>query len=95
MPEIAIAESSKKRRPKTLDHLEIHPQLGGGHVVKHVYTDYAHDTKEVKFNEDGKSQERGAHGEHILHHLTKHAGLPPMSAVGAGDATEEEEEEEE
>lgn len=41
-------------------------------MVRHVYTDYAHDPKEVKFNKEGKSQG----GEHIVAHLAKHAGLP-------------------
>jgi hypothetical protein len=91
MSGIAVAESTaRKKGPKTLDHLEIHPQLGGGHIVKHVYTGYEHDAKEVKFNADGKSQG----GEHIMKHLTKHAGLPLMSnAEGNGDETEPEEQE--
>jgi hypothetical protein len=69
---IAVAESKKKNTPKTLSHLEIHPQLGGGHVVKHVYSGYQHDPKEVKFNEKGVAKG----GEHIAAHLAKHAGLP-------------------
>lgn len=70
---IQVAESTKPRKTaKVLDHLEIHPQLGGGHIVKHVYTDYQHEPKAVKFNEDGYAQG----GEHITDHLTKHAGLP-------------------
>lgn len=82
---VQIAEGGKKRSPKTVDHLELHAQLGGGHVVKHVYTGYEHQSKEVKFNAAGKSQG----GEHIQRHLTKHAGLPPMTgAEGNGDETE-------
>ena len=73
MANIQTAESNKpKSKAKVLDHLEIHPQLGGGHIVKHVYTDYSHDPKEVKFNKAGKSQG----GEHVVAHLTKHGGLP-------------------
>jgi hypothetical protein len=84
MAGIVVAESTKKSRPKTLVHLEIHPQLGGGHIVKHVYASYEHEPKEVKFNEDGKSQG----GEHIVSHLMKHGGLPPMEGMeGAGDET--------
>lgn len=84
---IQVAEGRKKQTPKTLSHLEIHPQLGGGHVVKHVYTGYEHQSKEVKFNDAGKSQG----GEHVVKHLMKHAGLPAMTAKeGAGDATESE-----
>jgi hypothetical protein len=87
MAGIAMAESTKKRTPKTLDHLEIHAQLGGGHIVKHVYTGYEHDSKDVKFNEEGKTQG----GEHIQSHLDKNAGLPPMTGKeGAGGETEDE-----
>jgi hypothetical protein len=85
MAEIQVAEGRKKQSPKTLSHLEIHPQLGGGHIVKHVYTAYEHPSKEVKFNDAGKSQG----GEHVVKHLMKHAGLPAMTAKeGASDATD-------
>lgn len=85
---VQIAESNKaKKSPKTLDHLEIHPQLGGGHVVKHVYSGYDHEAKEYKFNESGKAKG----GEHIVSHLMKHGGLPPMEgAEGNGSETEQE-----
>lgn len=73
---IQLAESKQaKKSPKSLRNLEIHPQLGGGHIVRHVYTGYEHEPKEVKFNKDGKSQG----GEHIQAHLAKHAGLPANS----------------
>jgi hypothetical protein len=84
---IEVAEAKRKKGPKTLDHLELHPKLGGGHIVKHVYSGYEHEPKEYKFNESGK----GAGGEHITAHLEKHAGLPPMEGrEGAGSETEEE-----
>jgi len=91
MAGIQVAESTaKKRSPKTLDHLELHPQLGGGHIVKHVYTGYDHESKEVKFNAEGKSQG----GEHIMKHLMKHGGIPLMTnAEGNGDESQSEEEE--
>jgi hypothetical protein len=88
MADIAVAESKRKARPKVLDHLEIHPQLGGGHIVKHVYTDYSHEPKEVKFNGAGKSQG----GEHIQSHLNKHAGLPAMQSADGGEGDEAEDE---
>lgn len=90
MPTVQTVETSKpKKGPKTLKRLELESQLGGGHVVRHVYTDYAHEPKEVKFNKDGKSQG----GEHIVAHLAKHAGLPAMtSKEGSGESPTEEEE---
>lgn len=91
MPGIQVAESTKpKRGRKTLDHLELHPKMGGGHIVKHIFTDYEHRPEEYHFNENGK----GKGGEHILKHLQKHAGLPLMASAegnGGSPTTEEEE----
>jgi hypothetical protein len=84
---IQVAESSKpKRAPKVLDHLEISPRLGGGHVIKHVYTGYSNDPKEYQFNKDGVAKG----GEHISSHLAKHAGL--SKAGENGSQTEDESE---
>ena len=89
MATIQVAESSKpKKSPKTLDHLEIHPQLGGGHIVKHVYSGYDAKPKEVKFNKAGKSQG----GEHIMSHLAKHAGLPGLEGYDKQDESETDDE---
>jgi hypothetical protein len=85
---VTVAESSKsKKPPKVLSHLEIHPRMGGGHIVKHVYSSYEHPSKEVHFNEDGKAKG----GEHIMSHLAKHAGLPAAGAdqYAGGDGEEE------
>lgn len=83
MAQIAVAETKEGKKPrKVLDHLELHPKMGGGHIVKHVYTSYQHEPDEVHFNENGKAKG----GEHIVDHLTKHAGLP----VGKSSAEEEE-----
>jgi len=87
MAGIQVAESSRKSRPKTLAHIEIHPQLGGGHIVKHVYSSYEHEPAEYKFDEDGNREGKGG-GEHIMRHLMKHAGLSNMEgAEGEGDET--------
>jgi hypothetical protein len=86
MAAIQVAESSKpKKGQKTLDHLELHPKMGGGHIVKHVYTDYSHEPKEVHFNEEGKAKG----GEHITAHLAKHAGLPGYDKHAASETEEE------
>lgn len=83
-----VAESSRPKKPaKVLSHLEIHPRMGGGHIVKHVYTSYEHNSKEVHFNEDGVAKG----GEHIQSHLAKHAGLPAYDGDGADDGAAEEE----
>lgn len=92
MSKIAVVESStpmkKARAKKTLDHLELHPKMGGGHIVKHVYSSYEHEPKEVHFNEEGKSQG----GEHILSHLSKHAGLPGLEEYDDKGESETEDE---
>lgn len=75
---IQIAETTKARKTaKTLRHLEIHPQMGGGHIVKHVFQGYDHEPEDHSFNEDGKSKGGG----HIANHLAKHGGLPVMAAT--------------
>ena len=89
MPSIQVSESSKpKKSPQTLSHLEIHPKLGGGHVVKHVYSGYDHQPKEYSFNKDGKAKG----GEHIADHLAKHAGLPGLESYDQHEHSETEEE---
>jgi hypothetical protein len=76
--------SKAKRAQKILSHLEIHPVLGSGHMVRHVYAGFGHEPKEVKFNKDGKSQG----GEHIRDHVQKHAGLPEYSNKAANQQEE-------
>lgn len=92
MAGIQVAESTKhKTPPKVLDHLEIHPKMGGGHIVKHVYSSYDHPSKEVHFNEEGKAKG----GEHIMAHLSKHAGIEPHDGKEEYDEHAESETEEE
>ena len=72
---IQTAETAKpKAGKKAVAHIEIHPKLGGGHMIRHVYHGFGHEPKEVHFNADGKSQG----GEQVLHHVSKHAGLPGL-----------------
>jgi hypothetical protein len=97
MAGIQVAEAREKKQPKVLAHIEIHPQLGGGHIIKHVYQGYQHDPAQVQFDEDGKREGKGSNGEHIVTHLMKHAGLPATGvsnmegAEGEGDETANEE----
>ena len=67
MAGISVAESgTHKKAPKVLDHMEIHPRLGGGHVISHHYTNYQHDAESHEFTD----------GHEALKHIAKHAGLP-------------------
>jgi hypothetical protein len=88
MAQVQVAETNKPRaKAKVLDHVSIHPRMGGGHVVKHSYTSYQHEPMEVHFGEDGKRVGKGG-GEHIVSHLIKHAGLPSI-AGGEGKTADE------
>lgn len=75
---IKSAESSGKRAErtqKTLDHIEIHAKMGGGHIVKHVYTRYSAEPKEHSFGpKEGKS---------FAAHLAKQTGVPMRYADSA------------
>lgn len=81
---IKSAESSGKRterKQNTLDHIEIHPKLGGGHIVKHVYTGYSAEPKEQSFSQkENKS---------FAAHLAKHTGVP-LRLAGHAKASETE-----
>ena len=69
MPGISVATSSHaKRAPKVLDHMEIHPRLGGGHIITHHYANYQHDIESHEFAKD--------EGGEAMAHIAKHAGLP-------------------
>ena len=85
---IKSAESSGKRaerKQKTIDHIEIHPKLGGGHIVKHVYTGYSAEPEDKSFGpKEGKS---------FAAHLAKHTGVPLQ--YGGKDKSETESEIEE
>lgn len=66
--QVAESTSSAKKGRKALSHLEIHPKLGGGHFVKHVYSNFEHVSKEVNFGKD--------EGQKMLHHIAKHTNVP-------------------
>ena len=83
---IAQAEGARPRKgPKVIDHIEIHPKLGGGHIVKHVYSGYQHEPAEYNFNKNGIAKG----GEHIQDHLEKHAGLPEAGGEPKPETEEE------
>jgi hypothetical protein len=76
-----VAETSKaKKQPKVLSHIEIHPQLGGGHIVKHVYSGYEHEPRPYKFGKD--------EGGRAAAHIARHAGLPGATEPGEGEEAE-------
>jgi hypothetical protein len=81
---IKSAESSGKRterKQNTLDHIEIHPKLGGGHIVKHAYTGYSAEPKEHSF---GQKENKS-----FAAHLAKHTGVPLRLADSAKTETKE------
>lgn len=74
-PEIAMAEGKKKAGPKALAHIEIHPKMGGGHIVRHQFEGYSHEAKEYHFKKDA--------GEEMLAHVARHVGAKPVKAEGS------------
>lgn len=83
MTGIQSAESSRRKPAKVLDHIEVHPKMGGGHTVKHVYTSYEHESKEVPFSM--------AQGYEAAKHILKHSGLGHVldGEEGKGEGEEE------
>lgn len=90
MAGIPTVEAKAKRSKKAVAHIEIHPKMDGGHIVKHVYHGYDHQPTEYHFNAEGKSQG----GEHILSHLEKHANLPGYAEEEGYDKRDKSETEE-
>jgi len=83
---ITSVESSGKRSErskKTLDHIEIHPRLGGGAIIRHQYAGYEHKPEDHNFKQD--------QGEKFAAHLAKHTGFP-LSSADRSKASETEEE---
>lgn len=74
-PGMVEVEGRAKKGPKMLQHLEIHPGLKGGHMVRHVYSGYKHDPSEYHF----KAGEQGRMVSHIQHHL----GLKAVKGEGS------------
>lgn len=80
-PAMVEATGVKKKGKKSLAHMEIHPKLGGGHTVRHVYSGYDHEPKEYHFGE--------AEGHRATAHIVRHAGLAPVKAEGSEHENEE------
>ena len=91
MPGVTVVEGKvpgkgQRTGPKVLAHIEIHPKMGGGHMVKHVYSGYQHEPKEYSFKKD--------EGERAMAHIARHAGLPMGEGSGEGEEEGPEAEEE-
>lgn len=83
---IATAEAARpKKGPKTLSHIEIHGQLGGGTMIKHVYSGYQHDPREYKFGED--------EGDRAAAHIARHTNLPLNGRAENEENADEDDEE--
>src|SRR5690348_16962857 len=81
---VEMASAQRPKGKKTLAHLEVHPRMGGGVNVRHVYSGYQHEPKEYTFKE--------SEGKKALAHIARHAGLPvgggaeePETAEDAGE----------
>ena len=81
MAEAVQVEAKSKKGRKALEHLEVHPVLGGGHMIKHVYSGYGHEPKEYKF--------KPSEGAKALAHVARHAGLPPGGGASEPQVAED------
>ena len=87
MPGIQVAQSNKgKRAKKALSHIEIHPKLDGGHLVRHIYHGFGHEPTDHHFNEAGITQG----GTSISSHLAQHAGIKGLESYDKHDQSETE-----
>jgi hypothetical protein len=86
---VEVAAEKMPKGKKVLAHIEIHPRMGGGHTVRHVYAGFQHEPKEYQFKEN--------EGKKAMAHIARHAGMPagggaeePETAddAGAGDEGE-------
>ena len=67
-----------KKSPKVIDHIRIHPKMGGGAIVAHHYTSMEHEPKQHEF---GMTDGSGFH-----EHLATVTGMP-MSNSGETEVT--------
>ncbi len=75
-PTIASVEGARsKKGPKMLAHMEIHPGLKGGHMVRHVYAGYKHEADEHQFKQGEEAR--------MTAHIHRHLGIKPVKAEGS------------
>ena len=63
-----------KSKPKTLDHIRVHPMMGGGVTVEHHFKEMAHEPKVHKF--------KATQGEAFHDHMAQHTGMSWEPAEG-------------
>ena len=68
--------SKAKAAPKVLDHIRVHPRMGGGVRVEHHHTSMEHEPKIHNF---GKDQ-----GDAFADHMMKHSGMSWAGDDGQG-----------
>jgi hypothetical protein len=73
------APKQPKKPPKVIDHIRIHPQMGGGVTVAHHYTSMQHEPKVHNFGmTDGSGFQK---------HIASVTGMP-MDSSGETEATQ-------
>lgn len=70
--------SNRKAAPKVLDHIRVHPSMGGGVRVEHHYTSFEHAPKTHNFEPQD--------AEKFHAHMSEHTGL--SYSTGAQDENE-------
>lgn len=82
--QLNMREPTKPKMPKVIEHMRVHPKMGGGVTVAHHYTSMEHEPKSHNF---GPEQ-----GPAFHEHMAKFAGMP-MAAEAENEETATPEEE--
>lgn len=73
-----------KAEPKVVDHIRVHPKMGGGVRVEHHHTSMEHPPKVHNFGKDA--------GEAFADHIMKHTGMAWEGDTGTGSGNDVEKE---
>lgn len=60
-------QRNQKESPKVMDHMRIHPQMGGGVRIEHHFTDFQHAPKVHEFDAEA--------GDKMAEHIFKYTGM--------------------
>jgi hypothetical protein len=80
--DVAATTFKEKKSPKVVSHIEIHPNMKGGHSVHVVHT-HPHDHPNIVKEFEGPHEGIDLPSGHILHHIAGHLGIP-TKGIAAG-----------
>jgi len=74
--DVMAATPKARKMPKKIDHIEIHEADNGGHILRHIHTNYDHPPEEHVFSPD--------QGHALVQHLMKHSNIALDTEAAAG-----------